>query len=352
VSTIGVSTSGAARAEASRAVAPLPAYLQPDELNTVQVFQHSAANVVNISSIRLERDFFSLDAMEVPAGTGTGFLWDHKGHVVTNFHVIEDASKVVVSFKDGKSAPATLVGAEPRKDIAVLRVAVPAGLEFTPFGVANSSELLVGQKAIAIGSPFGLEQTLTHGVISALGRQIQGVGGVTIRDMIQTDASINPGNSGGPLLDSRGYLIGMNTMIYSQSGASAGIGFAVPSNTINRIASQLIRYGRVQQPGLGITPLSDAAARRFRLRSGVVLLDVLPGGPAAAAGLRGTRRTRHGLVLGDRIVAIDGKPVSDYDGLYTALDSHRIGDTVKVAYERDGRRYEASIRLIDTPDMQ
>jgi S1-C subfamily serine protease len=257
----------------------------------------------------------------------------------------------MVAFKDGRTAPAKVVGAEPRKDIAVLQVEVPAGFDYTPFSVANSTELLVGQKAIAIGSPFGLDQTLTRGVISAVGRQIQGVGGVTIRDMIQTDASINPGNSGGPLLDSRGFLIGMNTMIYSQSGASAGIGFAVPSNTIIRIATQLIRYGRVQQPGLGITPLNDAVAERFGLR-GVVLYDVARGGPADHAGLRGTRRMRRGYQLGDCIIAIDGRPITNYDSLYTALDSHRIGDSVRVTYVRDGQRRDADIRLTDMPDMQ
>jgi S1-C subfamily serine protease len=330
----------------------VPSYLQPDEANTVQVFQNAASAVVNISTSRLERDIFSFNTTEVPVGTGTGFIWDKTGHVVTNFHVVQDASRVVISFKDGTSVAATLVGTEPRKDIAVLKVTVPGDFKFEPLPTANSTEILVGQKTIAIGSPFGLEQTLTRGVISALGRGVQGIGGVTIRDMIQTDASINPGNSGGPLLDSRGYLIGMNTMIFSQSGSSAGIGFAVPSNTIKRIAGELIRFGRVQQPGIGITALGDNVAARLGLR-GVILLDVYRGSPAADVGLRGTVRARTGeIVLGDRIVAIDGKEIANYDDLYSALDRRKIGESVVVTYVRERRKLTATVQLQDFQDLR
>ncbi len=331
---------------------PLPAYLQPDEANTVQVFQRASPAVVNVSTVRLEHYLFSMDVSEVPAGTGTGFVWDDKGHIVTNFHVIQDANKVVVSFKNGKTSPARLVAAEARKDIAVLKVDLPPDLTITPLPVANSSGLLVGQKAIAIGNPFGLDQTLTRGVVSALGRSIAGVGGVTIRDMIQTDASINPGNSGGPLLDSRGMLIGMNTMIYSQSGSSAGVGFAVPANTITRIVNDLIRYGRVKQPGIGITAFDESVTQRLGVR-GVLLMDVTPGGPAAQAGLVGTQRSRRGeIVLGDLLVSIAGQPLANYDDLYNTLDGRKIGDTVPAIALRGGRQRTVTLRLADVSDLR
>jgi S1-C subfamily serine protease len=345
--TIGVSAPAAASHEPA---SPLPDFLLPDEVNTIQVFQAVSPVTVNVSTLRLERYLFSLDTTEVPAGTGTGFIWDQVGHVVTNFHVISDASKVMVTFKDGRSVPARLVGTEERKDIAVLQVEVPPGID--PIHLANSSELHVGQKAIAIGSPFGLDQTLTKGVISALGRQIQGVGGVTIKDMIQTDASINPGNSGGPLLDSRGYLIGMNTMIFSKTGSSAGIGFAVPSNTIKRIVTELIRYGRVKQPGMGISPFPDNVTARLGL-VGVLLMEVTPGGPAQVAGLHGTTRNRRGeILLGDLIVAVNDQPVVNYDALYSALDDHKLGETVSVTYVRDRRRHTVTVKLIDLQDVR
>ncbi len=332
---------------------PIPAYLQPDEANTIAVFQNIGPNVVNVSNLRLERYLFSLDMTEVPAGTGTGFLWDKDGHVVTNFHVVQDASKIMVSFKNGQSVQARVVGTESRKDIAVLKIIVPKDYTFQPIEVANSTELMVGQKAIAIGSPFGLDQTLTKGVVSALGRQIQGIGGVTIRDMIQTDASINPGNSGGPLLDSRGYLVGMNTMIFSKSGSSAGIGFAVPANTIKRIVTQIIKFGHTQQPGLGITSLNDGVAMRLGL-TGVILMEVQQGGPAGEAGLRGTSRLPSGEIeLGDRIVAIDGRAIANYDDLYNALDERKIGDTVGVTYIRGAKKPEtAKVRLVDLQELR
>jgi S1-C subfamily serine protease len=331
---------------------PLPDYLLPDEVNTIQVFETASPVVVNVSTMRVERYLFSYDTAEVPAGTGSGFVWDQAGHIVTNFHVIQGADKVVVAFKDGKSAPASLVGVEPRKDIAVLKVDMPPGHDVTPMPVANTSGLRVGQKTIAIGSPFGLDQTLTKGVISALGRSIEGVGGVTIRDMIQTDASINPGNSGGPLLDSRGWLIGMNTMIYSRSGGSAGIGFAVPANTIQRIVAQLIKYGRVQQPGMGISAFDESVTSRLGV-VGVLLQRVVEGGPAAKAGLQGTYRNRHGqIIFGDLIVAVGDKPVKNYDDLYGALDQMEIGAEVEVTYVRDRKKAKTTVKLVDVQDVR
>lgn len=329
-----------------------PLGLLEDEQNTIDVFARASDVTVNVSTIVVQRDIFSFDTTEVPAGTGTGFLWDTSGHIVTNFHVIQDANRVVVHLKTGDQLPARLVGAEPRKDIAVLKVELPAGFKGTPLPVGNSTILKVGQKAIAIGSPFGLDQTLTRGVVSALGRSIQGIGGVTIRDMIQTDASINPGNSGGPLLNSRAELIGMNTMIFSKSGSSAGIGFAVPSNTIKRTVDQLIKYGRVQQPGLGISMLPDDIAARMGL-SGVIVMELQLGGPAANAGLRGTTRGKRGkIALGDRIVAVDQKPIANYDDLYNALDQRKPGDEVEVAYVRDNKKIQVKMRLADVADMR
>lgn len=338
---------------AADAVAAPPAYLLPDELNTVEVFQNVSPMVVHVNTLRVERQMFSFDMAEVPVGTGTGFLWDAEGHIVTNFHVIQGVSKVVVAFKDGQTAAAKVVGVEPRKDIAVLRVVLPAGMrEAARLNVANSTDLLVGQKTIAIGCPFGLDQTLTHGVVSALGRSIQGIGGVAIRDMIQTDASINPGNSGGPLLDSRGYLIGMNTMIFSQSGGSAGIGFAVPSNTIKRIVSEIVKYGRVKQPGMGISAFDESVTARVGVE-GVLIRDVANDGPAERAGLRGTMRTRGGqIVLGDVIVAVDGKPIKNYDDLYNTLDGYKIGDAVELTFVRNRTKKQATVKLIDFSDVR
>lgn len=340
--------------EPSAAATAIPSHLLPDEVNTIQVFQAASPWVVHVNTMRVERDLFSFDVSEVPAGVGTGFVWDRAGHIVTNFHVVQGAAKVTIAFKNGQTAAASVVGVEPRKDIAVLKVALPKELiaSALPFNVANSTELLVGQKTIAIGSPFGLDQTLTRGVVSALGRQVDGVGGVTIRDMIQTDASINPGNSGGPLLDSRGYLIGMNTMIFSQSGGSAGIGFAVPSNTIKRIVSELIKHGRVQQPGIGISAFDESVTARLGVQ-GVLLRAVTRGGPAAVAGMRGTMRTRVGeIVIGDLIVAIDDKEVKNYDDLYNVLDGYKIGDTVEVTYVRERKKFRVPIKLLDQSDLR
>lgn len=330
----------------------IPGYLLPDEVNTIKLFQKHGAAVININSMRVQRQLFSFDTMEVPAGTGTGFIWNAEGYLITNFHVIQDATKIVVSFKNGKTAPAKVVGVEPRKDIAVLKVSLPAGFDFAPFSLANTNELLVGQKVVAVGSPFGLDQTVTTGIISALGRSIVGIGNVTIRDMIQTDASINPGNSGGPLLDSRGYLLGMNTMIFSGSGSSAGIGFAVPANTINRTVGEIIKYGRVKQPGIGISAFADNVTRRLGQR-GVLIMEVFENGPAEKAGLRGTMRNKYGeILIGDLIVEIDDAKVETYDDLYVVFDQKKIGDEVAVTIIRDGKKQKTKIKLVDFQDVR
>jgi S1-C subfamily serine protease len=285
-----------------------------------------------VTQTRLVVDFLG-DAQEVPAGSGSGFVWDGDGHIVTNFHVVEGARSLTVTFQNQKTFDATVVGVEPRKDVAVLKVDAPRDL-FKPVTVAQHISLEVGQKAIAIGNPFGLDHTLTTGVISALGRQVQGIGGVTIRDMIQTDAAINPGNSGGPLLDSSGQLIGMNTMIFSKSGAYAGIGFAVPATTIARVVPQIVAKGRAEELGfqIKIDPLGRLE-RRYGIH-GVVVLAVPRGGAAERAGMRGIAQTADGLVLGDVIVGVNDDKVDDFDDLYNLLDQHHAGDKVNVKISR------------------
>jgi S1-C subfamily serine protease len=331
--------------------APLPP-LSPsarteDERNTIAVFARMAASCVYVTQHQIVVDYWAGGEHDVPAGSGSGFVWDAQGHVVTNFHVVANAQHLTVTLHDQRTFPARVVGTEPRKDIAVVKIDVPLGV-LTPIGRHDERvDLEVGQKVIAIGNPFGLDQTLTTGVISALGRQVDGIGGVKIREMIQTDAAINPGNSGGPLLDSTGRLIGMNTMIYSKSGTSAGIGFAVPATTIMRVVPQLIKMGHVEQVGIGIDIDPERRLeRRFRIR-GVIVLGVRPDGPAAAAGLKGLTRTSNGLQLGDVIVGLDEKPISDYDDLYSILDAKKAGDDIRVTVVRDGRnRVDLTMKVI------
>ncbi|WP_437301164.1 S1C family serine protease [Sorangium sp. So ce426] len=326
-------------------VPPSKGALIEDERNSIAVFRDVAPSTVFVTQQRLVVDRFWGTAVEVPAGSGSGFVWDADGHIVTNYHVVAGAQSLVVRLQGEKTFPAKLVGVEPRKDIAVIRIDAPKDM-LKPIQVAPLREPLeVGQKAIAIGNPFGLDHTLTTGIISALGRQVQGVGEVTIRDMIQTDAAINPGNSGGPLLDSSGHLIGMNTMIFSKSGSSAGIGFAVPSTTIARIVPQIIRTGKAEQVGLGIQlDQSRRLERRNGIR-GLIIMTVVPGGPADKAGMRGLSEGDRGLVLGDVIVGIDGTPVTDYDGLYQALDGKKPGDKVKVDVLRGPSGEKATIEV-------
>lgn len=343
--------SAAPSASASVSLPPVPplssAARIEDERNTIGVFRNVSASTVFVTQTRVIEDFFN-GAQEVPAGSGSGFVWDADGFIVTNYHVVEGARSISVAFHNQETFEAKLVGVEPKKDIAVLKVNAPAQL-LVPINPAKGTDLEVGQKAIAIGNPFGLDHTLTTGVISALGRQVQGVGGVSIRDMIQTDAAINPGNSGGPLLDSQGHLIGMNTMIFSKSGSSAGIGFAVPVTTISRIVPQIIKTGRAEQVGLGIVsdPLQKIE-RRLGLQ-GVVVHQVAGGTPAAEAGLKGMTRTRQGLFLGDVIIGVDDKPVPDFDGLYAALDVHKPDDVVKVKVQRGDQIVVVPIKLIVLP---
>lgn len=317
-----------------------------DERNTTTIFRAAAPSTVFVTQLRIVIDQFERIAAEVPAGSGSGFAWDDRGTIVTNFHVVQGARALTVTLNTQKTYPARIVGVEPRKDIAVLKIDVPPGT-LAPLRVLDAKEVLeVGQKTIAIGNPFGLDHTLTTGVISALGRQVVGVGGVTIRDMIQTDAAINPGNSGGPLLDSAGNLIGMNTMIFSKTGSSAGIGFAVPSRVIARIVPQIIATGHAEELGFGIEiDPNQRAERRLGLK-GVIVLGVLKGSPAEAAGLRGIALTEDGVALGDIVVGIGGSPVGSYDDFYNALDEHRAGEEVELKLLRGGRPVSVRVTLV------
>ncbi|MBI5241146.1 MAG: trypsin-like peptidase domain-containing protein [Elusimicrobia bacterium] len=329
------------------AAAPGRAALNPEEQNTIAVFKAAAPSVVFVTNIAVRTDGFYMDDFAVPQGSGSGFIWDREGHIVTNYHVVAGGDAFLVTLRDHTELQAALVGAEPRKDIAVLRVKA-ASDKLKPVEPGDSARLQVGQKTLAIGNPFGLDNTLTTGIVSALGRQVLSVGRVTIRDMIQTDAAINPGNSGGPLLDSDGRLIGMNMMIYSPSGASAGIGFAVPVDTIKRIVPQLIKYGRSVPAGIGVSVLRDE--QKLRLLGdipGVVVREVEPGLPAARAGVSGIRFSRGRLSLGDVIVGVDGQPIKDYDDLYNALDRRQVGDVVEFLFLRDGKRRKARIELVN-----
>jgi S1-C subfamily serine protease len=320
--------------------------LLSDEENTIKVFREASPAVVFVTNIAVAQDFF-MDEFAIPQGSGSGFLWDREGHVVTNFHVVRGGDAFLVTLKDQTQVQARLVGAEPRKDIAVLKLSKPPE-KFRPLVVGDSEALQVGQKTIAIGNPFGLDNTVTTGIVSALGRQVVGIGGVTIHDMIQTDAAINPGNSGGPLLDSSGAIIGMNTLIFSKSGASAGIGFAVPGHFIRRIVPQLIKFGKVIQPGIGVTILAEEYKRGLLGGiDGVVVRGINPGTPAAQTGMRGVQRSTDGrLELGDIIVGINDAPVRDYDDLYNTLDRHKVGETVTVKTIRDGKKRSYRIQLI------
>jgi S1-C subfamily serine protease len=328
-----------------------PFELKPEEKNLVQIFRDAAPSVVFISTNALVRRGFSGSAEEVPAGTGSGFIWDKNGHILTNYHVVHEyvqrrgrAVTLTVQLSDRKRHKAEVVGVFPDKELAVLKIEAP-GAQLQPIRLGQSGDLVVGQTAIAIGNPFGLDHTLTVGVISALGREIQALTGRRITDVIQTDAAINPGNSGGPLLNSSGQLIGMNTAIISPSGVNAGIGFAIPVDTILRYADQIVSRGKITGPGLGIEMLSDHIARRLGVR-GVVIGDVVRGGSAANAGLQGTKVYTDGTVeVGDIITAVGGKKVTDIHTLRDVLEPLSVGDEVEVAFIRDGRERKVKLRL-------
>ncbi|XP_030544697.2 protease Do-like 1, chloroplastic [Rhodamnia argentea] len=324
--------------------------LQTDELATVRLFQDNTPSVVYITNLAVKQDAFTLDVLEVPQGSGSGFVWDKEGHVVTNYHVIRGASDLKVTLADQSTYDANVVGFDQDKDVAVLRVNAPKD-KLRPIPIGISADLLVGQKVFAIGNPFGLDHTLTTGVISGLRREISSAAtGRPIQDVIQTDAAINPGNSGGPLLDSSGNLIGINTAIYSPSGASSGVGFSIPVDTVGGIVDQLVKFGKVTRPILGIKFAPDQSVEQLGV-SGVLVLDAPANGPAGKAGLLPTKRDSYGrLILGDIITSVNGKKVINGSDLYRILDQCKVGDTVTVEVLRGDHKEKIPVVLEPKPD--
>lgn len=318
--------------------------LSEEELNTIAMFEKAAKSVVYITNKGLRRDFWSFNTFEVPQGSGSGFIWDKKGHIVTNYHVVYGADSIQVVLDDQTSHDARVVGVDPDHDLAVLRVSAKKKSLF-PVEVGTSKNLRVGQRVLAIGNPFGLDHTLTTGVVSAIGRSIKSINNRTIEGAIQTDAAINPGNSGGPLLNSSGELIGVNTQIISPSGAYAGIGFAVPVGIVKRVVPQLIQFGKVIRPGLGVSLVPDSISRRWGV-TGIVIANIQPGSVADKAGLRSLEETGTGRVrLGDVITKIDGEKVETYDDLARILDRHNVGDRIKLGVMRKGKERTLSLKL-------
>ena len=325
-----------------------------DEQNNIEVYKALSPGVVFIHSTSYARDW--LGFVEPQEGSGSGSILDQQGNILTNYHVIEGAQKLSVSMGGQKDYPATIVGGDPDTDLAVIRLLEkPAGaLTVVPMG--DSDKLAVGQKVLAIGNPFGLDRTLTTGVISGLQRPIRARNSRLIEGAIQTDASINPGNSGGPLLDSRGRMIGINSQILSPSGSSAGVGFAVPVSIAKRVVPQLLEAGKVRRPKLGISTRDVSAIRNqvdLPVSDGVLIWQVARGSGAANAGLRGLQQMEDGDVeLGDIIVGIDNDKITNSDDLFRVLDKHQIGETVHVQIFRDGRRMSVPVRLMDSPDSR
>jgi S1-C subfamily serine protease len=332
------------------AAAAQPDYLTfatDDEANSTEIFSKASPSVVFVTNKALRRNFFSPNVQEIPQGAGTGFVWDKSGLIVTNFHVIAGAHRLTVTLHDRSEHDAEVIGLAPEKDLAVLRIEDPPDhLVTLPLG--DSSELTVGRKVLAIGNPFGLDTTLTTGIVSALGREIQAPDNRRIRGVIQTDAAINPGNSGGPLLNSLGQLVGVNTAIYSPSGASAGIGFAIPVNTVKEVVPQLISYGRILRPIIGVELASDSWIRRYRIE-GLPVVQVYPGLPAHRAGITGAYRGSRGeIVLGDIITGIDGKPIRGNDDYLDMLEKKQPGDTIRITTRRGEQERSYKLELIES----
>lgn len=334
---------GSPAGNGARAVVDRPP-LTTEEQATIGIFEHASPSVAYVTTSVLRQDFFSWNVTEIPQGTGSGFVWDDQGHVITNFHVIQDADRATVTLADRSTWPAKVIGAAPEKDLAVLLIDAPRE-RLKPIPIGISEDLRVGQSVYAIGNPFGLDQTLTTGVISALDREIESAARVPIRGVIQTDAAINPGNSGGPLLDSAGRLIGVNTAIYSPSGASAGIGFSIPVDAVNWVVPELIQFGHLERPSLGVNLASYRIMASLGLK-GALVLEVYPGSGAAKAGLRATQRASNGeVVLGDIIVGIEGETIDAPSDVVLALERKNPGDKVHVKLNRQGRPVELDVVL-------
>lgn len=330
--------------------------LAEDEQATIALFKSVNQSVVHVTTSAMSRDF-SMNPTEVPAGSGSGFVWDNKGYIVTNYHVIRAArrgdGKINVVLSNSQTHPAEVVGANPGSDLAVLKIQAPV-TELKPIPIGRSSDLQVGQKVFAIGSPFSLDQSLTTGIISGLGREIPSTGGVMLKDVIQVNAAINPGNSGGPLLDSAGRLIGVTTAILSKTGEFSGSGFAIPVDTVNTVVPQLIQSGTTEPPALGLSLIRDDQTAIIRQRGylkeeGVLVGSVWKGGGAEVAGIRPTLNTRGGIVLGDLITQIDGKPTPTTKDVVQIISQKKVGDVVHLTLDRDGRTVEAEVTLRPQP---
>eukprot|EP00775_Hariotina_reticulata_P001416 gene1416-1758_t len=314
-----------------------------DEQVTVDIFRRSTPSVVNVTNLAARRDAFTMNMLEIPQGAG---------HVITNYHVITDASDIQVTFMGGAEYSAKVIGLDQDKDIAVLKLGVDSDKEAPPPSLlkplsvcSSSSDLLVGQKVYAIGNPFGLDHTLTTGVVSGTGREISSISGRPIQDVIQTDAAINPGNSGGPLLDSGGCLIGINTAIYSPSGANSGVGFAIPVDVVRSSVDQIISFGRVVRPILGISFAPDQSSEQLGVK-GILVLNAREGGPAWRSGIRGTSRDEYGrLVLGDIITGINGTKIRNSSDLYRLLDKSRVGDALDIEVLRGNAKEHVTATL-------
>ncbi|MBN2490078.1 MAG: trypsin-like peptidase domain-containing protein [Planctomycetes bacterium] len=330
------------------AAQPLPiaarAELAADEQATIQLFERVSPAVVFITSVAVQRDWFRMNILEIPQGQGSGFIWSREGYIVTNFHVIKDGRQWRVALADQTTWRARLVGYEASQDLAVLKIDAPAD-RLSPIELGTSRDLKVGQRVFAIGNPFGLDHSMSMGIISGLNREIESVTRRRIQGVIQTDAAINPGNSGGPLLDSAGRLIGVNTAIFSPSGASAGVGFAVPVDTVNRIVPDLIRDGRVTRAGLGVFLADESAARRAGLE-GVMIHEVQPGSAAEKAGLLGNRSDEdRNRLRGDILLAVNGQRITNSSDLFKILEKHKVGETVTVTIDRLGQRLDVPVTL-------
>ena len=328
--------------------------LSGEEKSTIEIFQGTSASVVHITTVAVRRNVFTMDVLEMPAGTGSGLIWDRKGHIVTNLHVIRDAQGATVTLKDNTNWPARLVGYDTSNDLAVLKIEAESA-RLKPIPIGTSHDLQVGQRVFAIGSPFEFDHTLTTGIIGGLNRAIRTATG-PIHGAIQTDAAINPGNSGGPLLDSAGRLIGVNTAIVSESGGSHGIGFAVPVDVVNLVIPDLIRDGKISRPWLGVVVRENFVVydmddgRETRL-PGLLVEQLIADGPADRAGILSMRRTPNGIVLhGDQIVEIEGRKVETLQDLLGILSGFRAGDVVSVSILRDGNEQEVRVVLEDRPE--
>ena len=321
--------------------------LSDAEKSNIEIFRQSSPSVVYITTLSEMVNLWTRDITRIPRGTGSGFIWDNHGHIITNYHVLQGASEIRIRLSDQRTFNAVLVGASPNHDIAVLRMPIVSNMP-SALPIGTSYDLQVGQMMYAIGNPFGLDQTLTTGIVSALNRSLYNDNGSQIKGLIQTDAAINPGNSGGPLLDSAGRLVGINTAIYSPSGTYAGIGLAVPVDTVNHIVPQLISHGKYERPKLGITidnELNKLITDKYGIK-GVAVIEVQQGSPAETAGLKGIEMMDNiHLITGDIIIGIDGHKIDNISTLLNTLDNYNIGDSVKLRFLREKKENTISLIL-------